>query len=124
MLARLWSVVFTLIVLLALAWLWAILYFFHAVAHGADSLLSAATGDSAVRPPDPDTYDAAFGVSVLIAVGVCLLLVGNARRTPVAAWPAALQGLIAAAVAGVPAYLSLTLMLQMNPLAPLSLLLG
>lgn len=125
LLARLWSVGFTLIVLLALAGLCFVLFFFHAVAHGADSLLSAATDDPTVMPPDPSTYVAALAVSVLVAVASCLfLLVGFARRTPVAAWPAALQGLVAAAVAGVPAYLSLTLMLDIDPIVPLSLILG
>jgi len=124
LLARLWSVVFTLIVLFALAGLCSMLFFFHAVAHGADSLLSAATDGPTVGPPGPSTYQAAFAVSVLVAVALCLFLVGIARRTPVSAWPAALQGLITATVAGVPAYLALTLMLHINPITPLSLLLG
>ncbi|MGH3363155.1 MAG: hypothetical protein ACRDOW_00390 [Nocardioidaceae bacterium] len=124
MLARLWSVVFTLSVLLALALLCSMLFFFHAVALGADSLFSAATGDPTVGPPDSRTYGAAFAVSVLVAVALCLFLLGIARRTPVATWPAALQGLIAAVVTGVPAYLALTLMLHIDPITPLSLLLG
>jgi lysylphosphatidylglycerol synthetase-like protein (DUF2156 family) len=124
LLARLWSVSFTLVVLFALAGLCSMLFFFHAVAHGADSLLSAATDDPTVRPPDQSTYEAALVVSVLVAVALCLFLVGIARRTPVAAWPAALQGLIAAAVAGVPAYLSMTLMLHIDPITPLNMLLG
>ena len=70
------------------------------------------------------TYEAALAVSVIVAVALCLFLVGIARRTPVTAWPAALQGLTAATVAGVPAYFALTLMLHIDPITPLSMLLG
>jgi len=122
--ARLWAVSLTLIVLLGLATLCLMLFFVHAVAYGGDSLFSAGTDGPTVEPPNPDTYQAALVVSVLVAVVLCLFLVGIARRTPAAAWPAAVQGLIAATVAGVPAYLALTLMLHISPLAALSLLLG
>lgn len=108
-----WAVGFTLIVLLALAVLSFGLYFIHAIAYGGDAVLSA---EPTVGPPNPNTYEAAFIVSALVAIAISLLLVLLARSTPVAAWSPILQGLAAAIVAGVPAYVALTLMLGINPL--------
>jgi len=42
--------------------------------------------------------------------------VADAGRTSLATWSPVVQGLVAALAAGVPAYVTLTLMLQINPI--------
>lgn len=108
-----WSVGFTLIVLIALAALSFMLFIVDAIGYGGVRLLSA---DPTLSPPNPDTFTAAFAISALAALAFSLLLAHFAGRTSLATWSPVLQGLVAALAAGVAAYVTLTLMLQINPI--------
>lgn len=115
--ALLWSVGFTLVVVIALAALGLALFVMHAIAYGGDSVFSP---DPTIEPPSQDTYRVAFAVSALVAIGVSIILVLLARHTPVADWAPVLQGLVAALVAGGLAFVVMGCMLRVNLLALLT----